>query len=61
MNDYKIKIYIKKKRFAFLTVQCTKEFAQDIIKQLNSDKQFITIVTVVINKGEIRYAAIKKT
>lgn len=56
--NYKVKIYVKKKTFAFLTIECDKEFVQDIYSQLMSTKTFIKILSVIINKEEIRYAKI---
>lgn len=58
--SYKIKIFVKRKRFALLTIYCGTQLVQDIVSQLNSKTNFIKVVSVIINKEEIRYVAIKR-
>ena len=57
---YEIKIFVKRKRFALLTIECETQLMQNIISQLNSNASFIKIVSVIINKEEIRYVTIKR-
>ena len=60
MTTYKIKIFVKRKRFALLTIDCETKLMQEIVNQLNSNSQFIKIVSVIINKEEICYVTIKR-
>lgn len=57
---YKIKIFVKRKRFALLTIDCEIHLMQNIVSQLNSNTSFIKIVSVIINKEEISYVTIKQ-
>ena len=57
---YKIKIFVKRKRFALLTIDCGTQLMQSIVSQFNSNTKFIKIVSVIINKEEIRYVTIKQ-
>lgn len=59
-TTYKIKIFVKRKRFALLTIECGTELMQNIVSQLNSNTNFIKVVSVIINKEEIRYVTIKQ-
>jgi len=57
---YKVKIFVKRKHFALLTVECETQLMQDIVGQLNSNSAFIKVVSVIINKEEIQYVTIKR-
>jgi len=57
---YEIKIFVKRKRFALLTVECETQLMQNIVSQLNSNARFIKVVSVIINKEEIHYVTIKR-
>lgn len=57
---YRIKIFVKRKRFALLTIDCGVELMQNIVSQLNSNTNFIKVISVIINKEEIRYVTIKQ-
>lgn len=57
---YRIKIFVKRKRFALLTIDCGTELMQNIVSQLNSKTNFIKIISIIINKEEIHYVTIKQ-
>ncbi len=57
---YRIKIFVKRKRFALLTIDCETQLMQNIVSQLNSNTSFIKVVSVIINKEEISYVTIKQ-
>lgn len=57
---YRIKIFVKRKRFALLTIDCGTELMQNIVSQLNSKTNFIKVISVIINREEIRYVTIKQ-
>lgn len=57
---YRIKIFVKRKRFALLTVDCGTQLMQSIVSQLNSKTNFIKVISVIINREEIRYVTIKQ-
>ena len=57
---YRIKIFVKRKRFALLTIDCGAELMQNIVSQLNSKTNFIKVISIIINKEEIHYVAIKQ-
>lgn len=57
---YRIKIFVKRKRFALLTIDCGAELMQNIVSQLNSKTNFIKVISVIINKEEIHYVTIKQ-
>ena len=57
---YKIKIFVKRKRFALLTIDCGTQLMQNIVSQLNSNTSFIKVISVIINKEEISYVTIKR-
>lgn len=60
MKNYKIKVFVKRKRLALLTIYCETKQMQEIVSQLNSNTQFIKVVSVIINKKEIQYVTIKQ-
>lgn len=60
MKNYKIKVFIKRKRFALLTIYCETKQMQEIVSQLNSNTTFIKFVSVIINKKEIQHVTIKQ-
>ncbi len=57
---YRIKIFVKRKRFALLTIDCGTELMQNIVSQLNSKTNFIKVISIIINKEEIHYVTIKQ-
>lgn len=57
---YRIKIFVKRKRFALLTIDCGTQLMQSIVSQLNSKTNFIKVISVIINREEIRYVTIKQ-
>lgn len=54
-----IKIYLKCKKT--ITVECENTYLKLLLNELNSEKKFISISNIVINKKEIKYATTKQT